>query len=282
MTAEPIKTAHPNGHFYSPVVDPNELDAAAIWPDQPRVEGIDFNDASHEIILREVLPRHLPAYDYPERLDDSPQLVDFYTCNPQFSWLDSRAYFALLREWAPRQVIEIGSGYSTLLVADVNRRFLGNRTRVTCIEPYPREFLRGGVPGVTSLVEKKVQQVGLDTFSALGAGDILFIDSSHVSKTGSDVNFLFFEILPRLAPGVRVHVHDIFLPHDYPKEWVTGLNLSWNEQYLLRALLTFSNGFKVVFGCSYAFWRFPELVRQALANPKGYSYAGGSFWIERA
>ncbi|MEO8801981.1 MAG: hypothetical protein ABI304_11880, partial [Rudaea sp.] len=118
-------------------------------------------------------------------------------------------------------------------------------------------------------------------FTALESGDVLFIDSSHVAKTGSDVNYLYFEVLPRLAPGVRVHIHDIFLPHDYPREWVLDENRSWNEQYLLRALLMHSKGFRVIFGCSYAFWRFPELVRTALAHPNGHAFAGGSFWIER-
>jgi hypothetical protein len=178
-------------------------------------------------------------------------------------------------------MIEVGSGFSTLLAADVNRRFLDSSMEITCIEPFPRPFLRNGVPGVTRLLEAKVQDIPLHEFAALEAGDILFIDSSHVAKTGSDVNFLYFEVLPRLAHGVRVHIHDIFLPHDYLRSWVVDENRSWNEQYLLRALLMYSRAFRVVFGCSYAFWRFPELVRTALAHPLGHAFAGGSFWIER-
>jgi hypothetical protein len=118
-------------------------------------------------------------------------------------------------------------------------------------------------------------------FDTLQAGDILFIDSSHVAKTGSDVNRLFFDVLPRLAPGVRIHIHDIFLPHEYPQEWVLQDNRSWNEQYLVRALLMYSVGFRVVFGCSYAYYRFPEDVARALALPSGRGFAGGSLWIER-
>lgn len=276
-----IKTAHENGHFYSPIVDPAELDTARLWPAHPQIVGIDFDDASHERILREVFPRFMTDYDYPEHLDETPELAQFYTQNSQFSWLDSRALFVLLREWRPRRLIEVGSGFSTLLAADVNQRFLGGAAEITCIEPYPRAFLRHGIPGMTRLVEDKVQNVPLVEFERLQAGDILFIDSSHVAKTGSDVNFLYFEILPRLVAGVRIHIHDIFLPHDYPREWVIDENRSWNEQYLLRALLMHSNGFRVVFGCSYAYWRFPELVRTALAHPQGHTFAGGSFWIER-
>ncbi len=277
----PIRSAHENGHFYSPVVNPAELDATRIWPQQPQIAGIDFNDAGHEHILRETFPRFMPDYDYAERLGETPELRDFYTRNSQFSWLDSRALFVLLREWRPKRLIEVGSGFSTLLAANVNCRFLDCSMDITCIEPYPRDFLRTGVDGVTRLLEEKVQNVALHEFAALQAGDILFIDSSHVAKTGSDVNFLYFEVLPRLASGVRVHIHDIFLPHDYPREWVLDENRSWNEQYLLRALLMHSNAYRVVFGCSYAFWRFPELVLAVLAHPKGHAFAGGSFWIER-
>lgn len=276
-----IHTAHPLGHFYSPVVNPTELDTARIWPEQPQVLGIDFNDTGHERILREVFPRWMPEYDYPECRDDATPATQFYTQNPAFSWLDSRALFVLLREWQPKRLIEVGSGYSTLLAADVNRRFLGGGMDITCIEPYPLPFLKSGVPGVSRLIKEKAQDVALEKFMALQAGDILFIDSSHVAKTGSDVNFLYFEVLPRLASGVRVHIHDIFLPHDYPRDWVLRDNRSWNEQYLLRALLMHSNAFRVVFGCSHAFWRFPDLVRVALAHPQGHAFAGGSFWIER-
>jgi hypothetical protein len=279
-----IKGAHPNGHFYSPIVNPEELSTRIeqIWPPDPTVVGIDLNDESHRVILADVLPKYLPDYDYPEKLEEHAGLTQFYTQNSQFSWLDSRTLFALLRHWRPSRVLEVGSGFSTLLVSDVNRRFLQGSADVTCIEPYPREFLRKTIPGMTRLIERKVQDVALDEFSSLQSGDILFIDSSHVAKTGSDVNFLYFEVLPRLASGVRIHIHDIFLPCDYPQDWVLNENRSWNEQYLLRAMLTYSSGFRVVFGCSYAFTKFPHAVQTALAHPKGHIFGGGSFWIERA
>lgn len=271
-------TSHPNGHFYSPVVDTAELAGLEhrLWPPSPHVAGIDFDDASHERILREAFPRFLPDYDYPEVLEETPQLAGFFTRNSQFSWLDARAYFVLLRHWQPRRVVEIGSGFSTLLAADVNRRFLDGRLDVTCIEPYPRPFLLAGVPGVSRLLQAKVQDVDLDEFGRLQAGDVLFVDSSHVAKTGSDVNFIYFEVLPRLADGVRVHIHDIHLPHEYPRDWVIEENRSWNEQYLVRALLMDSRRYAVEFGCSYAFHRFPELVGAALG---GRGFGGGSLWI---
>jgi hypothetical protein len=276
-----VRSAHENGHYYSPVVDPCQLEPTRLWPEQPEVLGIDFDDNGHERLLRDVLRPHLTAYDYPELLDEAPEVTQYFTGNSQYGWLDSRSLFAFLREWKPRRLIEVGSGFSTLLTADVNVRFLKGGMDVTCIEPYPRAFLRRGIPGVSRLMEAKVQDVPLSEFAALEAGDILFIDSSHVAKTGSDVNYLYFEVLPRLAAGVRVHVHDIFLPHEYPHDWVIRDNRSWNEQYLLRALLMHSSHFRVVFGCTYAFWRFPELVREAIAHADGHEFGGGSFWIER-
>lgn len=278
-----MKLPFPPGHFYSPIVDTEALakERARIWPDDPQVAGVEFDDASHRHVLQDVLPRQLPAYDYPETLPDSDTLSSFYTRNSQFSWLDARALFALLREWRPRRIVEVGSGYSSLLMADVNRRFLGGDCEISCIEPYPRPFLQAGVPGIARLLVQRVQDVPLREFSRLEAGDVLFIDSSHVAKTGSDVNHLYFEVLPRLAVGVRIHVHDIFLPHDYPQDWAVTDNRSWNEQYLLRALLMYSKAFRVVFGCSYAFHRFPEEVRAALALPSAAAFGGGSFWMEK-
>lgn len=95
------------------------------------------------------------------------------------------------------------------------------------------------------------------------------------------MNHLFFEVLPRLNQGVVIHIHDIFLPHEYLRDWVLEGGRSWNEQYVLRALLMYSTAFRVLFGCNYAFLRFPDLVRSALRHPKGAAYGGGSFWIER-
>jgi hypothetical protein len=134
---------------------------------------------------------------------------------------------------------------------------------------------------VSELIVRRVQEVPLALFETLEAGDLLFIDSSHVSKTGSDVNHLMFEVLPRLAPGVHVHFHDIFLPFDYPRSWVLDLGIYWNEQYVLRALLTLSRGFRVTFGSTYASVACTDDVCVALALAPGSIYGGGSLWITK-
>ncbi len=282
---ESIRSAHPNGHFYSPVVNPADLLAKAphIWsPQAPPIAGIDFNHKTHEMVLGNWFPKHISKYDYPDVLDgqqDNNQ--HFFTRNSQFSWLDARTLFVLLNEIKPTRMIEVGSGYSSLLTADVNRRFLNNSCTFQCIEPYPRNFLTTGLAGMSELITQHVQDVPASDFETLESGDILFIDSSHVCKTGSDVNYLYFEVLPRLKPGVLIHVHDIFLPLEYPQEWVLDENRSWNEQYLLRALLMYSDSFQVLFGCSYAFYQFPELVIRALDLHSGAGFGGGSFWFTK-
>jgi hypothetical protein len=275
------KALFPAGHFYSPIVDVVELRArqARIWPEKPEVLGIDFNHAHHERVLREYFPAFYSDFAYPKEPDGNP--LTFYLDNDQFSWLDCRALFVLLRAWRPKRFIEVGSGFSTLLVADVNRRFLGGSMKISCIEPYPRDTLRLPALGLERLMTHRVQDVDLRLFGELDAGDVLFIDSSHVAKTGSDVNHLCFEVLPRLKPGVRIHFHDIFLPSDYPKPWVLDENRSWNEQYVVRALLMFSSLFRVLFGSSYAFAAHASALREALRDPGGACYGGGSLWIEK-
>ncbi len=276
-------SAFPPGHFYSPVVDVESLRAkqAQIWGKDRTILGIDFNDANHVWILTEVFPRFMASYAYPDDLLETSELTRYFTNNPQFAWLDSRALVVLLQHLQPRRIVEIGSGFSSLLTADVNNRLLQNSAKFSCIEPYPREFLRKPIPGLNELLIAKVEDLPINYFAELAPGDILFIDSSHVAKTGSDVNYLVFEILPRLQPGVIVHIHDIFLPHEYPKDWVLDDNRSWNEQYLVRGLLMYSTAFRVYFGCSYAFATFPELVANAVGVEQGKGYGGSSLWLER-
>lgn len=283
-----FRPAFPDGHFYSPVVDPAEVETYAdrLWSDAPDMTGIDYNDQSHIELLTSVFPRYIADYDYPEQSltgdEQSGDTRSFFNQNSQFGWLDARALFVFLRHSRPRRIVEVGSGFSTLLMADVNRRFLDMQVEITAIEPFPRPFLRKGLPGLAHLIEQKVQEVPLEPFTTLRAGDVLFIDSSHVCKTGSDVTFLLFQVLPRLAAGVRIHFHDVFLPYEYLREWVLEQGRSWNEQYLLRALLMFSPEWRVLFGSYYAFRKHPDHVARALALPRERVFGGGSFWIEKA
>jgi hypothetical protein len=241
--------------------------------------GIDFNDASHRQLLEAEFPRYIADFDYTGSSGAS-DAARYSTDNPQFGWLDAKALFVLLRAWRPARVMEVGSGHSSLLMADVNKRFLGGNMHITCIEPYPEPFLQDSGCGIDRLIKAKVQDVPLEEFDALVPGDVLFIDSSHVSKAGSDVNHLFFEVLPRLASGVRIHIHDVFLPFEYPRSWLLEQGRSWNEQYLLQALLMYNPRFGVLFGSSYCAWKYPELMHHTIVGTEAAA-GGGSLWIEK-
>jgi hypothetical protein len=271
--------AFPDGHFYSPVVDADEAtrDRNHIWPHDPQLPGIDFRRGFHADLLMRKFPKLLKGYEYSLTGPEDTDLDSFYENNTQFANLDPRVCFCMLKMIRPKRIIEVGSGYSTLLMMDVNERFLDNATSITSIEPYPRPFLSTAhAQGRIRLVQKRVQDVAI--FDQLDSGDILFIDSSHVSKTGSDVNYLFLQVLPRLKPGVFVHVHDIFFPSDYPERWIVDEGRSWSEQYILQAFLAFNNAFQVIFGVGIARAAFPNHCQAFVGNRNPW---GGSFWMQR-
>ena len=202
----------------------------------------------------------------------------FRVDNDQFGVLDSLVLHAMIAHARPRRIVEIGSGFSTLLMRATHRALADGRIAIDCVEPYPRDFLRSGDMGI-ALHEVPVQSAPASLFATLEANDILFVDSSHVSKTGSDVNHIFFEILPRLAAGVIVHVHDIFLPFEYPKDWVIDQRRSWNEQYLLRALLMDNRRYRPLFGAAYATHACPDAMASIARSLDLSHVAGSSFWM---
>ena len=153
--------------------------------------------------------------------------------------------------------------------------------KLIAIEPHPSAALERGFPGLTRLIKAPVQSVPLAEFESLGDRDILFIDSSHVLKEGSDVQFEFLEIVPRLKKGTIVHFHDIFLPFPYPRSWVVDELRFWNEQYVLQALLAFNHSFEVLWAGSYMNHRHPEALRQAFSSYRPGETAPGSFWIRK-
>jgi hypothetical protein len=272
-------TGFPNGHFYSPVIDAEDLRKREeqIWPPQHSPPlGIDLDLEGQHDLLEQARPFAVD-YRYPGSGSERVNPYDFQDGNGFFENLDSRMLYSMLRIRSPHRMVEVGCGHSSLLSADVNRRHLALGTEITCIEPYPPDFLSEEIPGISRLIPERVESVGLGPFLELQQGDFLFIDSSHVSKTGSDVNFLYLEVIPRLAEGVIIHIHDIFIPEDYPRAWVLGEERSWNEQYLLQALLMYSSGFRVLFGSNCATCFFPDRVESVF----GGHYGGGSFWIEK-
>jgi hypothetical protein len=244
----------PAGRFYSPITDHAEIesDAARIWPAPPPVDlpGIDLRvDAQVETLGR--LARfhdELPPYG-PEPIPGHR----YRTENNMYGLADVAQLHGFLRLQRPRRVIEVGSGFSSAAVLDTVEHYLDERPQLTFIEPHPQRLfalLSEDDRDYCEILVQRVQDVSSERFTALAEGDLLLIDSSHVAKTGSDVNHLYFEILPRLAAGVLIHVHDIGFPFEYPRPWVDQ-GRSWNEAYVLRAFLMFNREFEIVLwnGC---------------------------------
>jgi Methyltransferase domain len=189
---------------------------------------------------------------------------------------------AMLRHVKPRRMIEIGSGYSSLVTAQVNREFLGSKMRFTCIEPHPFDFLLAGVPGISELHVQEIQDVPLEMFEGLNSGDVLFVDTSHALKTGGDVSWIYNQILPRLDGGVVVHLHDIFLPGEYPERWVLE-GWGWNEMYLVQSFLAFNEAFEILFGVHYMIQKHWKALRKAFPRlSKKRAFWCSALWIRRA
>ena len=174
----------------------------------------------------------------------------------------------------------MGSGYSSALILDTIDGWLGGATDVTFIEPYPdllRSVLRPGDEDRVTVLDQPVQDVDLEVFTELGPRDVLFIDSTHVVKPGSDVNHLMFEVLPRLRPNVWIHIHDMFFPFEYPPPWVRE-GRAWQEAYLMRAFLMFNERFEIRWFQGFLVARHRDLLLQRL--PHLSKNAGGNLWLE--
>jgi hypothetical protein len=262
-------------HFYQPIPDTQAL-PETLWNRPSELVGIEMNDAVQLDLLRNHFPKFRGEYDqFPAEPTGGPGRFHFN--NGLFDGTDALVAYCMIRHFQPRLIIEVGGGFSSLVAAEAIAKNKGSA--LICIEPFPLDFLRKGVLGLRSLIEKKVEDIELEFFSQLHSGDILFIDSSHTVRIGADVNYLFLEVLPRLKPGVIVHVHDIFLPFDYRRDWVMDELRFWAEQYLLQAFLTFNSEFEVLMANGYLGHRYMEDLKATFTNSPWWG--GGSFWIRR-
>jgi hypothetical protein len=212
--------------------------------------------------------------------EDQPDGLRYRLDNPWFGAGDAVALYCWLRTLRPRRYVEIGSGWSSALVLDVNERFLGGQMRCTFVDPDPGRLLAligDSGAGAVEVLACPLYAAPVSLFGELGPGDVLFIDSSHISRVGSDVNQLFLDVVPRLPAGVFVHVHDTPYPFEYPSDWVYQ-GRAWNETYLLRALLTGNMGLRIRWFNSY----LAQLHRTAVGDalPPWNLNPGGSIWLD--
>jgi predicted O-methyltransferase YrrM len=254
------------GHYYSPLTARADLDRALSWTGAPGVDLAEERQAALAARLRDVLAQPFPGPRYSAG-------------NRFYGAADAAVYRAMLAHLRPSRLLEVGSGYSTALAldeADADRGLAG--LEITCIEPFPERMLAVMTEadrGRLTLIRQPVQDVRPALYEQLGPQDILFIDSTHVAKAGSDVTWLFLHILPRLAPGVVVHVHDVFWPFEYPAEWLRQ-GRDWTEAYLLHAFLSGNADWEILFFSSWLWRCRPEFVPRPLAREEP-----GSIWLRK-
>jgi len=269
-------------HYYMPVPDTSSL-AEILWNSQSALVGIDVNEISQQELLKNFLI-------YRQEYDSLPKVKTVNPCqyfvhNNSFDSVDGEILYCMIRYFKPKKILEIGSGFSTILSAQAIQKNKMENAEDVCeleaVDPYPNEIIRTGFPGFSKLVSLRVQDIPLSSFEVLEKNDILFIDSSHVLKIGSDVQYLYLEVLPRLKSGVIIHIHDIFLPAEYPKNLVLKEHIFWNEQYLLQAFLTFNDHFKILWNGSFMHLKYPGLLEAAFCSYKRNEQWPGSFWMQK-
>jgi hypothetical protein len=270
---------YPAGHYASPIPSASDIEQSGEVVLDPsfRIPGVNLNDENQKKRLLEYLPfyKELP---FPFSQTSGCR---YYYDNVWFGYSDAIFLHCFLRHQKPRAIIEIGSGYSSAVMLDTIERFFNESPKLTFVEPYPdrlRNLLNKNDLNYVHLIEKPIQKCDVEIFSGLAAGDLVFIDSSHVSKYKSDLNFLMFEVLPQVPVGAFVHFHDIFFPFEYPLDWLKN-GKYWNENYLLRAFLTNNDSWEIVFFNHYLNLKHKDLIDESF--PLCSKNAGGSIYLRK-
>lgn len=268
-------------HYYEPVPDYESVpDAYFTTPQTFPGFSIDEDLIKRTLAL---MGNYARECQWPEA---PPADGGYYAQNPSFGYSSAALLHTMIRAQGTRRVVEIGSGSSTRITLDALAAN-GAESHITCIEPYPPQGLKAALEAHsvrTDLIVDKAENVPLERYTALAAGDVLFIDSSHVAKLNSDVNFLYLQVLPRLGPGVIVHIHDMYIPYEYPRVHFYGKRkFFWNEQYMLLAFLACNPQFEVILPGYYVQKDMAQHFKQAFP---GYDAARhrltSSFWLRRA
>ena len=289
------------GAFYSPIpsisevkefifdslkteTSPIELNLAVAVGSPPRwklktetLPAIELNP-SKQLKLLDTFERFYQELPFTDKKRED---IRYYYNNGSYSYSDAIILYSMIRHLKPGSIIEVGSGFSSSVMLDTNELFMDNQISFTFIEPYPQLLesllIKDDRKNVT-IYEKRLQEIPMTVFKELRENDILFIDSTHVAKFNSDVNYAIHNILPSLAGGVYIHFHDIFYPFEYPLDWLLE-GRAWNEQYMLRAFLEYNKAFEVVMFNTY----LTEMYEATIKNrfPLLYKNTGGSIWIKK-
>jgi predicted O-methyltransferase YrrM len=267
-------------HYYGVLPDTSKLDEKW-WASVPYQAAFDrIKRADVETIFANVLRWADDLKSLPRESE-----TGFYWNNDMFPPLDAIALYGMLREYRPQRLLEIGSGFSTEIAVLAAQH---SKTTIHCIEPYPSPRLLARESELAELTRALVQEIPLNTFEKLEPGDFLFIDTTHTVKLGSDVNYLIFNVLPCIKPGVFIHIHDIFLPYEYPKRWYDEISIFWNEQYLLLAYLLENPAIEIILPNYLLSLKSKDTLRErfkafdiwGLTNNLGGA-SGASLWLRK-
>ena len=228
-------------HFYQPIPDTSKLNADMF--DKPlHFSGINFR-LDEQLKLVELFSKFSGELkNIPKKPTNNKK--QFYFENEFFGELDAIIYYSMIREFKPNLIMEVGSGFSTMIASQAAS--INNNTKIISIEPYPNDILKSGLPNLEKINQNFIQSIPLDEFKKLQKNDILFIDSTHIAKIGSDVNYLLLHVIPELNPGVLIHIHDFFFPYEYHKDWILKRKLFWNEMYMVWAFLIGNSDYEVL------------------------------------
>lgn len=271
---------HPFNFYDSPYLSKTELtdyeSNIDMWESVP--QDIDLNAEGQAYRLQ----NHKEYFiEFQKALYEMPGELRYTEDNDMFSLPDAMLLHGMIREKRPKHIIEIGSGYSTFVMLDTMEYFTKEDCAVTCIEPYPDRLLsrlKSGDSEKIRICPQFVQSVPLETFQTLEAGDILFIDSSHVAKTGGDVLWELCYILPSLKPGVIIHIHDMFYPFVYPSGWLQE-GRAYNEAFVVRALLMNSSQYDILIWNDMMLKEYPQEFLQNWCRE--YPAYGVSLWLQK-
>ena len=270
-------------YFESPIPDTRQL-KELVWHKRSSLTGINMREREQVELLETFVQAYKAEYERFPR-SKTERSDEYYVDNGFFEAVDGEILYCMIRHFKPKRIYEVGSGNSTLLAKKAlfdNEKDGSPPAKLVAFEPFPNRNLRKGVPGVFRLVASKVEDIPLTVFQELEVNDILFLDSSHVLRIAGDVQYEFLEILPNLKPGVIVHVHDIFLPAEYPRKLILKQRRFFTEQYLLQAFLAFNGQFEVLWAGSFMHLQHPDLLEYAFNSYKRESRWPGSFWMRRA
>jgi len=264
-------------HFYYPIPDTSDLREKQPWNETYPTEGIDLKE-DEQLELLDDFNDYFVKYPFPDERGFTPNG-------------DGPILYAMVREFQPDRIIEVGSGASTevaLTASQKNEQESGTATEITAIEPYPDDDLQTLAEDSDNLTLRKsrAEDIRVSEYCQLDDGDFLFIDSSHTLTVGNDVAHLYLKVLPQLSDGVYIHSHDIRFPSEYPKEWILDYHRFWTESYLLQAFLMFNDSFEVLWSGNHMSNQYPEKLEQTVPNyQSGKTDRGGgwpgSFWIRR-